>query len=932
MTKHWLLALSVGGVGCAWAVETETAYLSGHGKDDAVPWSFLCTGGMRSNTWTTLPVPSCWEQQGFGAYGYQVDPLRESGRYRLSFRVPPAWSDRTIRLVFEGAMTDTEVWINGRSAGPKHQGGFTRFAYDITGLVTPGSTNLLEATVDKHSSNEGVNRAERTGDYWNFGGIFRPVYLEAVPKAHIARVATDARADGSLGIEVFLAGNRETEGRVRATVEGLGELPEAVCAKGADRVALKGRFSGQKNWTAETPSLYRLRLAFAPNGGPAHEVALRIGFRTVEVREGQGVFVNGQRVMLKGACRHSFWPESGRTLSEAISRADVALIKEMNMNAVRMSHYPPDAHFLDACDELGLYVLDELSGWQQAHDTEVGRRLVGEMLAHDVNHPSILFWDNGNEGGWNTELDGDFAAWDPQGRRVLHPWAVSQGVDTAHYRSYDAVVKSCASNTVYMPTEFMHALYDGGGGAGLDDYWEVMRRSPVSAGGFIWALLDEGVARTDRGGSIDVNGNRAPDGLVGPHREREGSFYTVREIWCPVQVRLDGPSASLTVENRYDFTSLEQCRFDWALVAFPTWEAPGATDAAVRARGSVSGPKVAPHGTGKLVLPLPDARNSDALQVTVRDPAGRELWTWSWLLRPRRDLVAQAVGERGGAGAEVRIAESVGAVSVTAGALTLAFDAASGGLSSVVAGGRALAFANGPRLVASATQRVKRAQGSGKKPKMEPAPRDLAGTNRLVRLTHRMEDASAVIEATYDGALRNAEWTVRPDGWVRLRYAYQLDQPCDLAGVQFDYPEARMNAVRWLGQGPYRVWKNRLKGTRWGVWSNAYDDTAPGEGWHFPEFKGYFGDWLWASFETGEGRVTFVAEDAGTYLGVYRPNEGPDPAKTRLFTPQTGLALLDAIPPIGTKFAEAAQYGPQSQPNPAPGLVRRTVWLRFEAR
>ena len=931
MKKGFVLAVGLACASAACAVETETVYLSGHGKDDAVPWSFFCTGGMRSNVWTTIPIPSCWEQQGFGAYGYQVDPLCESGRYRLSFGVPAAWKGKTIRLVFEGAMTDTEVWINGRPAGPKHQGGFYRFAYDITRLVTPGSTNLLEATVDKHSSDEGVNRAERTGDYWNFGGIFRPVYLEAVPKAHIARVAVDARADGSLGVEVFLAGNRDAEGRVRATVEGLGALPEAVCAKGADRVTLNGRFSGQKNWTAETPNLYRLRITFAPDGGPTHDIALRIGFRTIEVREGQGVFVNGQRVMLKGACRHSFWPESGRTLSEAISRADVALLKEMNMNAVRMSHYPPDAHFLDTCDELGLYVLDELSGWQKPHDTEVGRRLVGEMLTRDINHPSILFWDNGNEGGWNTELDGDFAKWDPQGRHVLHPWAVSQGVNTAHYRNYDTVVKSCASNTVYMPTEFMHALYDGGGGAGLDDYWEAMRHSQVCAGGFIWALLDEGVARTDKGGRIDVNGNRAPDGLVGPHREREGSFYTVREIWCPVQARLDGPISSLTVENRYDFLSLDECRFDWSFVKFPTWET-AATGTVVLAQGSVAGPKVAPHETGKLELPLPDVRNPDALQVMARDPAGRDLWTWSWLLRPRKDLVAQAVSARGDSGARVRIAESAGAVSVTAGALTLAFDAASGRLSSVVIGGHAFAFANGPRLVASATQRVNVEQGKGKKPKKEPVLRDLSGTNRLVRLTHRMEQANAVIEATYDGVLRRAQWTVRPDGWARLCYAYRLDRPCDLAGVQFDYPEAKMKSVRWLGQGPYRVWKNRLKGTRWGVWSNAYNDTVPGESWIFPEFKGYFGDWIWASFDTEEGRVTLVSEDAGTYLGVYRPNEGTDPTKTRLYTPQTGLAVFDAIPPIGTKFAEAAQYGPQSQPNPAPGLVRRTVWLRFEAR
>ena len=118
----------------------------------------------------------------------------------------------------------------------------------------------------------------------------------------------------------------------------------------------------------------------------------------------------------KGACRHSFWPETGRTLSLANQREDVRLMKEANMNAVRMSHYPPDVEFLDLCDEAGLYVLDELGGWQQHYDTPTGRKLIAEMVPRDVNHPSILFWDNGNEGGENQENDDEFAKYDPQQR------------------------------------------------------------------------------------------------------------------------------------------------------------------------------------------------------------------------------------------------------------------------------------------------------------------------------------------------------------------------------------------------------------------------------------------------------------------------------------------------------------------------------------
>src|SRR6202012_711795 len=151
--------------------------------------------------------------------------------------------------------------------------------------------------------------------------------------------------------------------------------------------------------------------------------------------------LNGSKIRLMGVDRHSFWPESGRTLSRQVCYDDVRLMKQANMNAVRMSHYPPDAHFLETCDELGLYVLDELAGWHQAYDTPIGRSLIRDMVIRDVNHPSIVFWDNSNEGGWNAHVDDEFAKWDPQQRHVLHTWSLFRGINTKHYPIYDLVAK-----------------------------------------------------------------------------------------------------------------------------------------------------------------------------------------------------------------------------------------------------------------------------------------------------------------------------------------------------------------------------------------------------------------------------------------------------------------------------------------------------------
>ncbi len=212
------------------ARETEIRHLSGTGPENAVPWEFLCTGGRNSGTWTTIPVPSCWEQQGFGTYNYGVNhrpgrdkpnppPLAdEEGHYRHTFRVPAEWRDRAVRIVFDGVMTDAEVKINGQLAGPVHQGSFYRFHHDITALLDFEGDNRLEVVVRKKSANESVNRAERLGDYWLFGGIFRPVWLEARPRDAIEWTGIDARADGTFTADVHLGAPARAPGRVTAVL------------------------------------------------------------------------------------------------------------------------------------------------------------------------------------------------------------------------------------------------------------------------------------------------------------------------------------------------------------------------------------------------------------------------------------------------------------------------------------------------------------------------------------------------------------------------------------------------------------------------------------------------------------------------------------------------------------------------------------------
>ena len=389
---------------------------------------FRCTGGQNSGAWKKIEVPCNWELQGFGDYTYGrwytvkgATPSDEEGTYRHRFDVPKQWNGQRVLLWFDGVMTDTEVFINGQSAGDMHQGGFYRFGYDITPLLQFGRRNLLEVKVAKHSANASINAAERKADWWIFGGIYRPVWLEVVPEVHMRHFVLDGQRDGTLRAQIETA-NPTAGYTLRPSLKDLTDGTPLRDKTGATSVTfpltdiitlVESRWEGVQPWTPETPHLYTARLELCdPTGKAIQTREVRTGFRTLEFHPHDGLYLNGTKLVLKGVNRHSFSVEGGRATSAALSRADAELIRGMNMNAVR-SHYPPDEHFLDMCDSLGLLYLNELAGWHDAYDTEVGRKLLREMLERDVNHPCIVLWGNGNEGGWNTKLDSLFDQYDP---------------------------------------------------------------------------------------------------------------------------------------------------------------------------------------------------------------------------------------------------------------------------------------------------------------------------------------------------------------------------------------------------------------------------------------------------------------------------------------------------------------------------------------
>lgn len=914
----------------AQAPHPERIYLSGTGTDYTRTWEFYCSKGQNSGKWKSIEVPSCWELQGFGEYTYGryytikgAKPSDETGIYRYRFLTPDCGKNDRIKLFFDGVMTDAEVRVNGNPAGQIHQGAFYRFSYDITSLLKAEGENLLEVKVAKQSANKSVNAAERRADWWLYGGIYRPVWLEVVPDVSMEHFILDARADGSLRASVRMAGN--AEGHVLAvSIRGLKDGKPLRTLQGKEQVscplATSGRETGftckwsdVKVWNIEAPELYVARLELKDRSGNVIQVREeRIGFRTIEFFPQDGIYLNGTRLIVKGINRHSFSVDGGRTTSAAMSRQDALLIKEMNMNAVR-SHYPPDEHFLDMCDSLGLVYIDELSGWHGRYDTETGARLIREMVERDVNHPSVILWSNGNEGGWNTDNDSLFCKYDKfQRRHVIHPWADFDGLDTHHYPAYlTGVARFTNGYKVFMPTEFMHAMYDQGGGAGLRDFWDRWMTNPMFAGGFIWVFCDEAPKRSDRGGVLDSDGSNAPDGVVGPRREKEGSFYAIRSQWSPVQIKpllitehFDG---SFFVSNEYIYTNLKDCRMTYEVLSCDI-PMQGAVSR-ILARGEVTLPALSPGETGKARFSLPASfAEGDVLKLEAFDRDGHRICDWSFPIRLANPYFQRHLAQvsTGLSGNTVSARNNGKEIVLKSEKVSVTFDAATGMILRVLSGNTEIPLTNGPVAI-------------GMKMLYQPASSYV-----------RQDSEEAVFCARYKGGADSIVWRLTSQGLLYMDAVLLnrasggggfddafMDTEVYNLGLTFSYPERICKGMKWLGRGPYRVWKNRIPGTNYGIWHKDYNNTVTGESYDnlvYPEFKGYHANMYWATFESDTAPFTVYSRTDGIFYRVFTPEEPKGSAKrTMPEFPEGDISFLLDIPAI-CSFKPIEQQGPNSQP------------------
>ncbi len=632
-----------------------------------------------------------------------------TGVYERAFTIPEAWTGKRIVLHVGAAESVLIVALNGVEVGAGKDSHLAQ-EYELTDRLEPGE-NTLRLTVVKWSDASFVEDQ----DQWWHGGITRPVYLYATGPAYLADIGVDAGlapddTTGTLSLEVQVGwrpGHRGPGWRVEALLEGLGHVLaaevadappppgssgdfavpgpprrgrldlECLAAAGAltdaldvaawdaakrvifaprvGVVRLAATLPGVTPWSAEVPALRTLQISLiAPDGAVAERVERRIGFRRVEATAKE-LLINGRAVLIRGVNRHDFNPQTGRVVSPDDLRADVALMKRMNVNAVRTSHYPNDPLLLDLCDEYGLYVIDEADIESHAFYDDVcaDPRYLGQfvdraarMAQRDRHHPSVILWSLGNESGYGPNHDaaaGWLRRFDPS--RPLHyegamkyDWASPQtasDITCPMYPPIAAIVAHAQSPEQRHPLimcEFSHAM--GNSNGTLGEYWDAIEATPGLQGGFIWEWRDHGLDQRLPDGRIrhayggdfgdtPNDGTFVTDGLNFPDRTPKPAFWEHKHLAAPARVVSGADEARegrVTIENRGDFRDLSWLRAGWSV----------ADDGAVVASGDLPLPVVAPGARAEAALSgfaLPAAGRAERV-LTVRF-ALAEATTWA---------------------------------------------------------------------------------------------------------------------------------------------------------------------------------------------------------------------------------------------------------------------------------------------------------------
>lgn len=848
--------------------------------------------GAEDSGFRTIPVPSNWALHGFeeplfihasAAEGFYVRRFTPATR---GFEVAPR-----VLLHFGGVWQSAEVWLNGIRLG-RHDSGFTAFAFDVTTALKPGVENLLCVRVRQQDK---FWRMDQNDD-WSLPGIFRSVWLEYLPKPfHLDRIEVVTDFDDDF---------RNAELRIRALVARYEKghpwhsLSEAVTVRAVltdareneiQRVDVPVRITGARTardvpltlrvispapWTAETPALYGLRVDLIVGGNVVHSRAERVGFR--EVSTAGGVLrINGQAVKLRGVCRHDLNPEVGRATRPEDWLADVRAMKAANINTVRTAHYPPAEGFLRLCDELGLYVINEvpycLADEELADPSFVGEALtrVHETVARDRNRASVIIWALGNEDPLtDTHIlcARALKGMDPT-RPLLLPWRAEADLPpeidllAPHYwtaEEYDRLAAS--SGRPIVTTEYTHAVGPDDFG-GLADRWHSLTRHPAGAGAMIWEWADQGLRRRvngrvvhapvrdlakypSRGGDLvlnrwlgpdeilDVHGVYGGDGIVDADLAPQRDYWETKAVYSPVQVMTEQVEwtpgqnhVAIRVRNAYDFTDLSTIRANWTLFG----------DAAVLATGEMK-LSCPPHAEAtvsisNLAPASPEVGRATHLHLTFFDPAGAEITRHSVRLG---NLPRRADAKQGG-GPRPKVNRTGATLTVEANGARYSFQPATGQLATADWAGVRVVQATDLAVWRPPTDSECRPLAARKV--QQPWQTFLQGMPaRASRFEVSEHDDTVRVASTteYRADARNAVvvdtvYDVLPSGSLKLSFVARPEitdaDALPEVGLEFRVGN-EVRELAWLGLGPGDSLPNRRASALFGQWKRVLDGSV----------------------------------------------------------------------------------------------------------
>lgn len=615
--------------------------------------------------WDNFKVPANWEVNGYGLPIYVNHPYEFTGRakmgaalkppydipednnpvgsYRKKFDLPKDWDGKQVFIHLGAVKSAFYIWINGEKVGYSEDSKLAA-EFDITRFVKPGQ-NVVALQVYRWSDGSYLE----CQDMWRISGIEREVFLYATPKLDmrdfkIAASLDKSYTNGVLDINLEVSNYRIDKKTNHSKPDTFAVAMELVDATG--KTVLKEENSGLnpvlgnyktivqfhqevpnvQSWSAEKPYLYTLYLTLKNKAGEVLEVVpQRIGFRSIELKD-RNFLVNGKRVFLKGVNRHEHNATQGHTLTREDMRKDMEMMKQLNVNAVRHSHYPPDPYWMELCDEYGLYVIDEANieshgryydlaytlandkQWRMPHLERVLR-----MYERDKNHPSVVTWSLGNEAGNGTNF---YEAYDWLKAHDTRPVQYERAemdyntdIIVPQYPDPDWLVKYSDHNPdrPMIMSEYAHIM--GNSLGNFQEYWTAIENHPFLQGGFIWEWIDQGIDTVKNGKRILAYGGDFPlsgpvnetfsdnnfcvKGVVTAHRGLTPMTIEVKKVYQHIKSSYNGNNA-VTVRNGYFFRDLANYQLNWELLE----------DGKIIEKGTVKELSVAPQQTATIPLPV----------------------------------------------------------------------------------------------------------------------------------------------------------------------------------------------------------------------------------------------------------------------------------------------------------------------------------------